>query len=83
MSATPGRGRPTQHKLSTQLRTLADELDLLVRAIDAANEVYQSGGPLHGLIPLGGSVLLDGPAAAAREIERLRQLVARYQVRIV
>lgn len=43
-------------------------------AVKAAG-AFQCGGPLDNLLPLGASILSDGPKAAAAEITRLRALL--------
>lgn len=41
------------------------------RAVGAAGEILQPPGPLAGLLPLGSSILIDGPRAMAKRIEEL------------
>lgn len=49
-------------------------------AVKASMDVFQCGGPLHDLLTLGQSTLLNGPEAAAQRIAELeRQLTAARQ----
>lgn len=67
-----------EHMLRDLLAMLHEQMDYksaYTKAVEAASEQLQCGGPYHYLLPLGRSILLDGPKAMADEITRLKSFV--------